>query len=190
MAVLTGTFPPETPCLIFRDAVKTHTGMKDDGWGSYQLSKLQIKHLRNHMIRLYQVLLVNWMAEEVKKVDPPSEMLHTSREMMESGLKDCAFYLKALKTESDRIDHNLKFGRLHLCLPNGTTLRKGRSSMHYRSFNGFCGKSGSPSRPGNLLAIFLMNLSKRSLWDWVHCRLLQSRTQLPRLAHSARGRLP
>lgn len=105
-AVSTGTFPPETPCPIFRGAVKTHTGMEDDGWGSYQLSMLQIEHLRNHMIRLYQVLLVNWMAEEVKKMDPPSEMLLTFREVMESGLKDCAFCLKALKTENDRIDHN------------------------------------------------------------------------------------
>lgn len=65
--VPTGTFPPETPCPIFREAVKTHTGMEDDGWGSYQLSKMQIEHLRNHMIGLYQALLFNWMAEEVKK---------------------------------------------------------------------------------------------------------------------------
>lgn len=33
-------------------------------------------------------------------MDLPSEMLITFREMMESGLKDCAFYLKALKTEN------------------------------------------------------------------------------------------
>jgi hypothetical protein len=59
------------------------------------------------MIRLYQILLVTLMAEEFSlEVDPPSEMLLIFREMMESGLKDCAFYLKTPKTVEDRMNHN------------------------------------------------------------------------------------
>jgi hypothetical protein len=99
----------EFPCPIFRDAVRAHKELETGNLADHQLPTLQIEHLRDHMIRLYRVLLVNEMSQGVLDLQPPrpmSTLIPIFHELMDSGLKDCAFYLKALKTEDDRMNHN------------------------------------------------------------------------------------
>jgi hypothetical protein len=61
------------------------------------------------MIRLYRVLLVNEMSQGILDLRPPrpmSTLIPIFHKMMDSGLKACAFYLKAPKTEDDRMNYN------------------------------------------------------------------------------------
>jgi hypothetical protein len=108
-AVPKGTFPTEFPCPIFRDAVKAHKELETGNLADHQLPEPQIEHLRDHMIRLYQVLLVNEMSQGVLDLWPPrpmSTLIPIFHEMMNSDLKNCAFYLKAPTTEDDRMNNN------------------------------------------------------------------------------------
>jgi hypothetical protein len=104
-----GTFPTEFRCPILRDAVTAHEELEAATLEDHQLSPQQIGHLRDHMIRLYQVLLVNEMSQGVLDLRPPrpmSTLIPIFHEMMDSGLKDCAFYLKSRETEDDRMNHS------------------------------------------------------------------------------------
>jgi hypothetical protein len=99
----------EFPCPIFRDAVKAHKELETGNLADHQLPTLQIEHLRDHMIRLYRVLLVDERSQGVLDLQPPrpmSTLIPIFHEMMDSDLKDCAFYLKSRETEDDRMNHS------------------------------------------------------------------------------------